>query len=63
MLVHCVGGLGRSGMVAASWLRSRGASADEALASVREARGPRAVETAIQEDFVRAYAKGSSGSP
>ena len=55
VLVHCVGGLGRSGMVAASWLRSRGASGDEALQIVRAARGPRAVETAIQEDFVRSY--------
>lgn len=55
VLVHCVGGLGRSGMVAASWLRSRGIPADEALAIVRAARGPRAVETAIQEAFVRGY--------
>jgi protein-tyrosine phosphatase len=53
VLIHCVGGLGRSGMVAAAWLRSRGVSADEALARVRAARGPRAVETAEQEACVR----------
>jgi protein-tyrosine phosphatase/nicotinamidase-related amidase len=53
VLVHCVGGLGRSGMVAASWLRTRGLSADDALGLVRAARGPRAVETEIQEACVR----------
>ncbi|HLT37870.1 MAG TPA: dual specificity protein phosphatase family protein, partial [Enhygromyxa sp.] len=53
VLIHCVGGLGRSGMIAAGWLRSRGISADEALAIVRAARGPRAVETAVQEQCVR----------
>lgn len=54
-LVHCVGGLGRSGMVAACWLRSRGAGYDDALQIVRDARGPRAVETAIQEALVAAW--------
>jgi protein-tyrosine phosphatase len=53
VVVHCVGGLGRSGMVAASWLRTRGLSADDALAIVRAARGPRAVETEVQEACVR----------
>lgn len=56
VLVHCVGGLGRSGMIAASWLRSRGASSDEALALVRAARGPRAIETSVQEACVRDFA-------
>jgi protein-tyrosine phosphatase/nicotinamidase-related amidase len=55
VLVHCVGGLGRSGMIAASWLRGRGLAADDALALVRTARGPRAVETEVQESFVRGY--------
>lgn len=55
VLVHCVGGLGRSGMVAAAYLRSRGAAANEALACVRAARGPRAVETAAQEQCVRGF--------
>lgn len=55
VLVHCVGGLGRSGMVAASWLRSRGAPANDALACVRAARGPRAVETRVQEQCVRSF--------
>ena len=56
VVVHCVGGLGRSGMVAASWLCTRGLSAEDAIALVRAARGPRAVETAVQEECVRAMA-------
>lgn len=53
VVVHCAGGLGRSGMAVACYLRRRGLSADEALAEVRRARGPRAVESEIQERFVR----------
>ena len=55
VLMHCVGGLGRSGMAGASFLRARGASADDALHEVRRARSLRAVETPLQEAFVRAY--------
>jgi len=55
VVVHCLGGLGRSGTVAACVLRSRGATADEALAAVREVRGPRAVESEAQETFVRGF--------
>jgi protein-tyrosine phosphatase len=55
VLVHCVGGLGRSGMVAAAWLRSRGVPVEDALACVRAARGPRAVETAVQEQSVQDF--------
>ena len=55
VLVRCRGGLGRSGRVAASLLRRRGATADEALRIVREVRSPRAVETEAQEHFVRAF--------
>jgi len=58
ILIHCVGGLGRSGMAAACLLRVRGATADEALAEVRRARSPRAVETEVQERFVREYPVG-----
>lgn len=53
VLVHCVGGLGRSGTIAACLLRSRGSSAEEAIATVRAARSPRAIETSAQEAFVR----------
>jgi protein-tyrosine phosphatase len=55
LLVHCVGGLGRSGMLAATYLRTRGAGADEAIETVRTARSHRAIETALQEQFVRDF--------
>jgi protein-tyrosine phosphatase len=55
VMIHCVGGLGRSGLVAASYLRSHGLPAAEAIAEIRRARSPRAIESAAQEDFVRAY--------
>jgi protein-tyrosine phosphatase len=54
--LHCVAGLGRSGMVAASYLTRGGTNADAAIALVREKRSPRAIETAVQENFVRRYA-------
>jgi protein-tyrosine phosphatase/nicotinamidase-related amidase len=55
LLVHCVGGLGRSGMLAATYLRTQGAGADEAIETVRTARSHRAIETALQEQFVRDF--------
>lgn len=54
-VIHCVGGLGRSGMAAACVLKSRGLTAAGAVAEVRKARGARAVESRIQEDFVRGF--------
>ncbi|MFT4542722.1 MAG: protein-tyrosine phosphatase, partial [Planctomycetota bacterium] len=53
--IHCVGGIGRSGMAAAAYLRTRGAAADEAMESVRAARSQRALETTIQEQFIRDF--------
>jgi protein-tyrosine phosphatase len=55
IMVHCVGGLGRSGTVAASYLKSQGLDTDAAIAEVRRARSPRAIETKLQEDFVAAF--------
>lgn len=55
VVLHCVGGLGRSGLAAACFLKSRGLSAAVAVAEVRRARGARAVESRVQEDFVRGY--------
>jgi ADP-ribosylglycohydrolase len=49
--IHCRGGLGRAGTMAALALIERGASAAEAMAVVRAAR-PGAIETAAQERFL-----------
>ena len=51
LLVHCAGGLGRSGMVAAKLLVALGAPAIHAVAAVRRAR-PGAIETDGQLDYV-----------
>lgn len=50
--VHCTAGLGRSGTMAAVYLVANGATADEAMARVRELR-PGSIETEDQEDAVR----------
>lgn len=47
LLLHCLGGLGRSGMVAMRLLVERGMNAEDALHHVRAAR-PGAVETEAQ---------------
>jgi len=53
VMIHCVGGLGRSGMAAASYLKYKGLTADKAIEVIRTTRGPRAVESKIQEEFVQ----------
>lgn len=51
--IHCVGGLGRSGLVAAAFLKRRcGLEGSEAIRIVRQTRSPRALETRAQENFV-----------
>jgi len=50
--VHCIGGLGRTGLVAARLLVELGAQQEEAIRMVRKTR-PGAIETAAQEDYVR----------
>lgn len=56
VVLHCIGGLGRTGTVAACLLAARGLPADDAIAAVRRARGPRAIEIAAQARFVADYA-------
>lgn len=56
VVVACMGGLGRSGLVAACLLTRHGMSAHDAIEAVRAARDPRAVETAEQEQFVARFA-------
>jgi protein-tyrosine phosphatase/nicotinamidase-related amidase len=55
VLIFCVGGLGRSGIVAGSYLKSKGLKSKEAIGEVRRARSPRAIETKVQEEFVREF--------
>ncbi len=61
--VACMGGVGRSGTVAACALVAAGATAEDAIAIVRRARHPEAVETKAQEAFVRGFAarRGAAG--
>ena len=60
VVLHCRGGLGRAGLVAALVLIESGLPAEAAIRTVREAR-PGAIETSAQEQYVRAY--GSSAPP
>ena len=56
VVVTSMGGLGRSGTVAACCLVDAGMSPEAAIAAVRTARGARALETIAQEDFVVTFA-------
>ncbi|HMV41931.1 MAG TPA: isochorismatase family protein [Leptospiraceae bacterium] len=57
VLIHCVGGLGRSGTVAACYLiRYYGLSAKDAIAHVRKYRSERAIESIEQEKFIEEFA-------
>ena len=56
ILIHCVGGYGRSGTVMAVYAKIYlGMSATDAIQYVRSIRGNEAVETAEQEKFVEEY--------
>ena len=55
IFVHCKGGLGRAGTIAAWMLTHFGRSAHEAIAEVRRVR-PRAIENDDQEDWVVMHA-------
>jgi len=55
ILLHCKGGLGRTGTIAARILIDAGMPADDAIRDVREAR-PGAIENSAQEQYLRASA-------
>jgi protein-tyrosine phosphatase len=55
--IACMGGVGRTGTVAACALVAAGWDPTEAIAEVRRVRHPGAVETPEQEAFVEAFAR------
>lgn len=55
--VACMGGVGRTGTVAACALVAGGMNPEGAIATVRQVRHPTAVETSEQERFVRLFAQ------
>ena len=57
VLIHCIGGFGRSGTITAALLTERGETPDAAIAAVRLLRNRRCVESAAQERFVHEYAR------
>lgn len=54
--IHCMGGLGRTGTLAACVLIECSVNAEDSIARVRQSRGIRAIETREQENFVREFA-------
>lgn len=52
--IHCMGGLGRTGMVAARLLVEFGVHPERAIKTVREAR-PGTIQTREQEDYIRSF--------
>jgi ADP-ribosyl-[dinitrogen reductase] hydrolase len=52
IVIHCRGGLGRTGTIAAQLLVEYGSSAEDAITRVRQSRKG-AIETSAQEDYVR----------
>ena len=52
ILIHCIGGLGRTGVIAGCLLRALDVAPDEALRRLVVARGKRCPETAEQRRFV-----------
>ena len=56
ILIHCVGGIGRTGTVVACYLKKyEGYTSEEAIELVRKNRSPRAVENEQQEKFINDY--------
>jgi len=53
VVVHCFGGIGRSGVIAGATLIHLGATAEQAMELITKARGVPAPETAEQRDLLR----------
>ncbi len=56
--VHCWAGCGRTGVVVGSWLVRHGATPDEALRRIAEARGRGCPQTLEQRAFVLGWGEG-----
>jgi ADP-ribosyl-[dinitrogen reductase] hydrolase len=54
VLIHCLGGLGRTGTVASMLMQDLGVGAEESMEEIRKVR-PGAIENELQEEFVRNY--------
>jgi protein-tyrosine phosphatase len=52
ILIHCIGGVGRTGVIAGCLLRALDVAPDEALRRLVAARGKRCPETSEQRRFV-----------
>ena len=63
VLIHCRGGLGRAGTIAARLLVELGMRPDAAVRRVRDARGPDAIETPAQEAHVLGCVAQASADP
>ena len=60
ILIHCMGGIGRTGTIAAQILMERGVPTELAMAEVRRVRKG-AIETVVQEQYLAAWRQGSVG--
>lgn len=58
VVIHCMGGLGRSGLFAGCLLRAFGCDFGCAMFALRRARGPRCPETNAQRAYVRDFLLG-----
>ncbi len=55
MMIHCIGGLGRTGVIAGCLLRALGVGPDEALRRLVAARGSECPQTPEQRRFVEGF--------
>ena len=55
IMVHCAGGLGRSGVIAGVLLRALGVPYEDVLQRLRTARGPECPQTSEQRAFIQRF--------
>lgn len=55
VVIHCRGGLGRTGTIGGCVLRAAGLTVEEAFAALILARGPKCPETLAQRKFIRDF--------